>query len=143
MSPSWAANFVLLLFVLKNHMGLYVLVSASLAGFLVVPALFLFLNTPFLLTNVGYPDPFTGGIHTMPVWSLIRMTIPKAPIPSYIAEGFTWPLPYKSFYDPYIIMTGFMGSMGVVLSGVTYIFLKSIVLVYEKTIKHFVKPAGA
>jgi len=141
--PAMAADFALLLFGLKKHMGLYVLVSAFLAGVLVVPGHFLFLNTPFLLTNVGYPDPLTGGLHTMPVWSLIRMTIPKAPIPSYIAEGFTWPLPYKSFYDPYIIMTGFMGIMGVVWSGFTYIFLKSIFYGYEKTIKHFVKPAGA
>jgi len=141
--PAMAADFALLLFGLKKHMGLYVLVSAFLAGVLVVPGHFLFLNTPFLLTSVGYPDPLTGGLHTMPVWSLIRMTIPKAPIPSYIAEGFTWPLPYKSFYDPYIIMTGFMGIMGVVWSGFTYIFLKSIFYGYEKTIKHFVKPAGA
>src|SRR5213592_1664025 len=141
--PAMAADFALLLFGLKKHMGLYVLVSAFLAGVLVVPGHFLFLNTPFLLTNVGYPDPLTGGLHTMPVWSLIRMTIPKAPIPSYIAEGFTWPLPYKSFYDPYIIMTGFMGIMGVVWSGFTFIFLKSIFYGYEKTIKHFVKPAGA
>src|SRR5439155_18301761 len=94
--PAMAADFALLVFGLKKHMGLYVLVSAFLAGVLVVPGHFLFLKTPFLLTNVGYPDPLTGGLHTMPVWSLIRMTIPMAPIPSYIAEGFTWPLPYKS-----------------------------------------------
>jgi len=36
-----------------------------------------------------------------------------------------------------------MGIMGVVWSGFTYIFLKSIFYGYEKTIKHFVKPAGA
>src|SRR2546428_33469 len=141
--PAMAADFTLLLFGLKKHMGLYVLVSCFLAGVMVVPGHFLFLNTPFLLTNIGYPDPLTGGLHTMPVWSLIRMAIPKAPIPSYIAEGFTWPLPYKSFYDPYIILTGFMGIIGGFWSGFTYIFLKSIFYGYAKTIKHFVGPAGA
>jgi len=40
-------------------------------------------------------------------------------------------------------MTGFMGIMGVVWSGFTYIFLKAIFWGYEKTIKHFVAPAGA
>src|SRR5205807_745164 len=74
---------------------------------------------------------------------MIQLLIPMVPIPSYIAEGFTWPLPYISFYGQYIIMTGFMGIMGVVWSGFTYIFLKSIFYGYEKTIKHFVKPAGA
>src|SRR2546430_14249468 len=70
------------------------------------------------------------------------MVIPKAPIPAYIAEQFTWPLPYRSFYDPYIIMTGFMGIMGVVWSGFTYIFLKAIFYAIGKTTKHFVEPAG-
>src|SRR5256884_9888787 len=78
----------------------------------------------------------------MPMWSVIRMVSPKAPIPAYIAEQFTWPLPYRSFYDPYIIMTGFMGIMGVVWSGFTYIFLKAIFYAIGKTTKHFVEPAG-
>src|SRR5207247_4856932 len=51
--PAMAADFALLLFGLKKHMGLYVLVSAFLAGVLVVPRHFLFLNTPFLLSNGG------------------------------------------------------------------------------------------
>src|SRR6266581_2846170 len=144
MLPAMATDFTLILFGLKKHMGLYTLVACFLAAILVVPSQFLFLNTPFLLSNVVYPDPLAAGsTHVMPVWSLIRMVIPKAPIPSYIAEGFTWPLPYKSFYDPYIIMTGFTGIMGVVWSGFTYIFIKAIFYGVEKTTKHFVKPAGA
>ena len=144
MLPAMATDFTLILFGLKKHMGLYTLVACFLAAILVVPSQFLFLNTPFLFSNVVYPDPLAAGsTHVMPVWSLIRMVIPKAPIPSYIAEGFTWPLPYKSFYDPYIIMTGFTGIMGVVWSGFTYIFIKAIFYGVEKTTKHFVKPAGA
>jgi len=139
-----ATDFTLVLFGLRKHMGLYVLISCFLAGVLVVPGHFLFLNVPFLLTNVVYPDPLnTATNHVMPMWSVIRMVIPKAPIPAYIAEQFTWPLPYRSFYDPYIIMTGFMGIMGVVWSGFTYIFLKAIFYAIGKTTKHFVEPAGA
>jgi hypothetical protein len=142
--PAMATDFTLILFGLRKHMGLYVLISCFLAGVLVVPGHALFLNVPFLASTVTYPDPLTvGQTHLMPVWSLIRMVIPKAPIPSYIAEGFTWPLPYRSFYDPVIIMTGFMGIMGVVWSGFTYIFLKAIFYAVEKTTKHFVTPAGA
>ena len=40
-------------------------------------------------------------------------------------------------------MTGFMGIMGVVWSGFTYIFLKAIFYAIGKTTKHFVEPAGA
>src|SRR2546430_7317173 len=76
LSPAMAADFTLLLFGLKKHMGLYVLVSCFLAGVMVVPRHFLFLNTPFLLTNIGYPDPLTGGLHPTPCWSLIPMAIP-------------------------------------------------------------------
>jgi len=142
--PAMATDFTLVLFGLRKHMGLYVLISCFLAGVLVVPGHFLFLNVPFLLTNVVYPDPLnTATNHVMPMWSVIRMVIPKAPIPAYIAEQFTWPLPYRSFYDPYIIMTGFMGIMGVVWSGFTYIFLKAIFYAIGKTTKHFVEPAGA
>src|SRR5216117_4186760 len=142
--PAMATDFTLILFGLKKHMGLYVLISCFLAGVLVVPGHFFFLNVPFLLTNVVYPDPLnTATNHVMPMWSVIRMVIPKAPIPAYIAEQFTWPLPYRSFYDPYIIMTGFMGIMGVVWSGFTYIFLKAIFYAIGKTTKHFVEPAGA
>ena len=142
--PAMATDFTLILFGLRKHMGLYVLISCFLAGVLVVPGHFLFLNVPFLLTNVVYPDPLNlAQTHVEPVWYLIRMVIPKAPIPSYIAEQFTWPLPYRSFYDPYIIMTGFMGIMGVVWSGFTYIFLKAIFYAVGKTTKHFVEPAGA
>jgi hypothetical protein len=143
--PAMATDFTLLIFGLKKHMGLYVLVSCFLAGAMVVPSHFIFLNVPFLFSNIGLPDALSASVqaHPMPVWSLIRMVIPKAPIPAYIAEQFTWPLPYRSFYDPYIIMTGFMSIMGVVWSGFTYIFLKSIFYGYEKTIKHFVEPAGA
>src|SRR2546429_2567932 len=141
--PAMATDFTLVLFGLRKHMGLYVLISCFLAGVLVVPGHFLFLNVPFLLTNVVYPDPLnTATNHVMPMWSVIRMVIPKAPIPAYIAEQFTWPLPYRSFYDPYIIMTGFMGIMGVVWSGFTYIFLKAIFYAIGKTTKHFVEPAG-
>jgi len=142
--PAMATDFTLVLFGLRKHMGLYVLISCFLAGVLVVPGHFLFLNVPFLLTNVVYPDPLNAATnHVMPMWSVIRMVIPKAPIPAYIAEQFTWPLPYRSFYDPYIIMTGFMGIMGVVWSGFTYIFLKAIFYAIGKTTKHFVEPAGA
>src|SRR5256886_2033071 len=142
--PAMATDFTLVLFGLRKHMGLYVLISCFLAGVLVVPGHFLFLNVPFLLTNVVYPDPLnTATNHVMPMWSVIRMVIPKAPIPAYIAEQFTWPLPYRSFYDPYIIMTGFMGIMGVVWSGFTYIFLKAIFYAIGKTTRHFVEPAGA
>jgi len=142
--PAMATDFTLILFGLRKHMGLYVLISCFLAGVLVVPGHFLFLNVPFLLTNVVTPDPLNALVsHTEPMWYLIRMVIPKAPIPSYIAEQFTWPLPYRSFYDPYIIMTGFMGIMGVVWSGFTYIFLKAIFYAVGKTTKHFVEPAGA
>src|SRR2546422_946717 len=141
--PAMATDFTLVLFGLRKHMGLYVLISCFLAGVLVVPGHFLFLNVPFLLTNVVYPDPLNAATnHVMPMWSVIRMVIPKAPIPAYIAEQFTWPLPYRSFYDPYIIMTGFMGIMGVVWSGFTYIFLKAIFYAIGKTTKHFVEPAG-
>src|SRR5207244_1513149 len=143
--PAMATDFTLVLFGLRKHMGLYVLISCFLAGVLVVPGHFLFLNVPFLLSPATIPDPLNtlAPAHTMPVWSLIRMVIPKAPIPAYIAEQFSWPLPYRSFYDPYIIMTGFMGIMGVVWSGFTYIFLKAIFYAIGKTTKHFVEPAGA
>jgi len=140
--PAMACDFTLVLFGLRKHMGLYVLVSATLAGLLVVPGHFLFLNVPFLMTNVVYPDPLGAAQHTMPVWNLIRMVIPKAPIPAYIAEGFTWPLPYKSFYDPYIIMTGFMGIMGALWAGPCWIFLRSIFWGIDKTIKRFVGAMG-
>src|SRR5256712_9763382 len=75
--PAMAADFTLLLFGLKKHMGLYVLVSCFLAGVMVVPGHFLFLNTPFLLTNIGYPDPLTGGLLTTAVLFLIRVAIPN------------------------------------------------------------------
>jgi len=115
-----------------------------LAGVLVVPGHFLFLNVNFLLTNVTYPDPLGAAqAHVLPVWELIRMVIPKAPIPAYISEAWTWPFPYRSFFDPYIIMTASMGIMGVAWSGFTYIFLKAIFYGYAKTIKRFVEPAGA
>src|SRR5438093_1091718 len=135
--------FTLILFGLRKHMGLYVLISCFLAGVLVVPGHFLFLNVPFLLQNVVYPDPLGGVSHVEPVWYLIRMVIPKAPIPSYIAEQFTWPLPYRSFYDPYIIMTCFMGIIGVVLSGFYYIFLKAIFYSIMKTTRNFAETEAA
>lgn len=142
--PAIATDTALILFGLKRHMGLYVLVACFLAGLAVVPGHALFLNVPFLATQVTYPDPLTAGqTHLMPVWEVIRMVIPKAPIPAYIAEGFTWPTAYRAFYDPYIIMTAFMGIMGVVWSGFTYIFLKSIFYGLEKTIKRFVTPTAA
>jgi hypothetical protein len=140
--PAMATDFTLIMFGLRKHMGLYVLVASTLAGLLVVPGHFLFLNTPFLAANVVYPDPLAGPSHVMPVWEVIRMAIPKAPIPAYISEMFTWPLPYKSFYDPYIIMTGFMAIMGLVWSGPAWVFLKSIFWGYGKTIKRFVEPSG-
>ncbi len=142
--PAMATDLTLILFGLRKHMGLYVLISCFLAGVLVVPGHYLFLNVPFLASYVTYPDPLmVGQTHAMPVWSLIRMVVPKAPIPAYIAEGFTWPLPYRSFYDPAIIMTGFMGIMGAFWAGPAYIFLKSIFWGVEKTIKRFVAPARA
>src|SRR5437016_6684191 len=78
--PAMATDFTLILFGLRKHMGLYVLISCFLAGVLVVPGHFLFLNVPFLLQNVVYPDPLGGVSHVEPVWYLIRMVIPKAPI---------------------------------------------------------------
>lgn len=142
--PAIATDVTLILFGLKRHMGLYVLVASFLAGLAVVPGHALFLNVPFLATQVTYPDPLTAGqTYLMPVWEVIRMAIPKAPIPAYISEGWTWPLAYRSFYDPAIIMTAFMGIMGVVWSGFTYIFLKSIFYGLEKTIKRFVTPTAA
>lgn len=138
-----ASDFVLILFGLKNRMGLYVLSSCFLAGLAVVPGHALFLNTPFLATVATYPDPLGGAAHTMPVWEIIRMVIPKAPIPAYISEAWTWPLPYRSFYDPYIIIAANMGIMGIVWAGPAWIFLKSIFYGYEKAIKRFVTPAGA
>lgn len=142
--PAIASDVALVIFGLRKHMGLYVLVASFLAGVLVVPGHFLFLNVPFLLTNVTYPDPLGAAqAHVLPVWELIRMVIPKAPIPAYISEAWTWPFPYRSFFDPYIIMTATMGIMGVVWSGFTYIFLKAIFYGYAKTIKRFVEPAGA
>lgn len=137
--PALATDIALILFGLKKHMGLYVLVAAFLAGLAVVPGHALFLNVPFLATYVpAYPDPLIAGqTHGMYVWEIIRMVIPKAPIPAYISEGWTWPLAYRGFYDPYIIATAFMGIMGVVWSGFTYIFLKSIFYGLEKTTKRF------
>src|SRR3989442_6287861 len=104
--PAMAADFTLLLFGLKKHMGLYVLVSCFLAGVMVVPGHFLFLNTPFLLTNIGYPDPLTGELHTMSVWSLILMAIPNSPMPSYTTGAITCSMPYRSIYCTQHIMTG-------------------------------------
>jgi hypothetical protein len=142
--PAMATDFTLIIFGLRKHLGLYTLVSCFLAGVMVVPGHFLFLNVPFLLQNVIYPDPLTAGqTHVVPMWSVIRMVIPKAVIPAYISEMFTWPLPYRSFYDPYIIMTGFMGIMGVVWSGFTWIFIRAIFWGVEKTTKRFTAPAGA
>jgi hypothetical protein len=40
-------------------------------------------------------------------------------------------------------MTGFMGIMGVVWSGFTWIFIRSIFWGIEKTTKRFTAPAGA
>src|SRR3989441_288880 len=108
MLPAMATDFTLILFGLKKHMGMYTLVACFLAAILVVPSQFLFLNTPFLLTNVVYPDPLTvGQTHVLPAWCLIRMVIPKAAIPSYIAEGFTGAAPYTAFSVPDIIIAVF------------------------------------
>lgn len=144
-----ATDALLLFFNLKNRMGLYVLISCFLAGLAVVPGHALFLNVPFLAAGtppgppVMYPDPLGGAAHPMAVWEIIRMVIPKAPIPAYISEAWSWPLPYRSFYDPYIIIAANMGIMGIVWSGPAWVFLKSIFWGYGKTIKRFVEPAGA
>src|SRR5947208_9310840 len=53
--PAMATDFTLILFGLRKHMGLYVLISCFLAGVLVVPGHFLFLNVPFLLQHVLFP----------------------------------------------------------------------------------------
>ncbi len=141
--PAIATDFALILFGLKKHMGLYVLVASTLAGLAVIPSHVLFLNIPFLASQVTIPDPLTLETHTMYVWEVIRMVIIKAPIPVYISEGWTWPLAYRGFYDPYILSAGFMAIMGVVWSGFTYIFLKSIFYGLAKTTKRFAAPGGA
>ena len=142
--PAIATDFALILFGLKKHMGLYVLVASTLAGLAVIPSHVLFLNVPFLATAVTYPDPLVlGQTHGMYVWEVIRMVIIKAPIPVYISEAWTWPLAYRGFYDPYILSAAFMAIMGVVWSGFTYIFLKSIFYGLAKTTKRFATPEGA
>jgi hypothetical protein len=136
--PAIVSDLALFLFDPKYRLGLYVLVSATLAGAAVVPGHFLFLNVPFLMTNVVYPDPVNASTtYTFPIWYLIRMVIPKAPIPAYISELWSWPLPYKSYYNPAAIMTGSMAIMGAVWSGPAYFFAWAIFKGYEKTIKNF------
>jgi hypothetical protein len=136
--PAIASDLTLFIFDPKKFRGLYVLTAATMASLFVVPGHFLFLNLPFLMTNVTYPDPLNPAVtYTFPVWYLIRMVIPKAPIPAYISESWSWPHPYRSFYDPLVIFTGNMAVMGAIWAGATYIFLWAIFKGYESAIKHF------
>ncbi|MFQ5553064.1 MAG: hypothetical protein ACE5EW_05035, partial [Thermoplasmata archaeon] len=137
-----AADVLLIVFNLKNHMGLYVLVSASIAGLLVVPSMYLFLGTQFLLQVATYPTPAVAGLaastsESMPVWEIIRMVIPKAVLPNYISEMWTWPIPYRSFFDPAVIAAGSMAVMGMIWAPFTWIFLKAIFWGLAVTTKRF------
>ncbi len=145
--PAIASDLMLVVFKLRRHIGLYTLTACTMAGLMVVPGHFLFLNVPFLMSNATYTDPLSGvGLaaypnHSYPVWYLIRMAIPKAPIPAYFSEAFSWPFAYRSFYDPVFIMTGNMAIMGALWSPFTYLFIWALFRGYEKTIRRFVEPA--
>ncbi|MCS7095129.1 MAG: methane monooxygenase/ammonia monooxygenase subunit A [Thaumarchaeota archaeon] len=129
----------LTLFVMKDrHPGLYILISSSIAGALTAPSVLVWHNLPFMMTEVAYPDPVNPETtHIMPIWYLIRMVVPKAPIPAYISEAWSWPHPYRSFYEPIQIMAGTMGVMGAIWAGFTYIFYWAIFRGVEKTTKYF------
>jgi len=128
----------LTLLVLKQHKGLFVLTAAIVASAVAVPANYLFLNQPFLMMMVSYPDPLKPEVaYTLPVWYLIRMIAERPPIPAYISMDWTWFVPYRSFYDIVTITTGNAAVFGSIWAGFTYIFLWGILRGYDAAIKYF------